>query len=48
MIAVAGTILGSALLNTFSNNLEYIAIPIVILTISIILYIIFAYLNNKI
>lgn len=48
MIAIAGTILGSGLLNTFSNNLKYIEIPIIILIISIILYFVFAYLNKKI
>lgn len=48
MFGVAGTILGSGLLNTFSTNLEYIAIPIVVIIISLILYVIFIYLNNKI
>lgn len=48
MSAVATTIIGSALLNTFAENLKLIEIPILILIISISLYIVFIYRNKNV
>lgn len=48
MTAVGLTIIGSGLLNTFSDNLKYIIIPIILLVISLTLYFVFVYLNKRI